>query len=187
MQTATRYISFLNLYMPSVYSLDSPCHVQTTVFYAVLFRSLQTTFKVKVFTELWWLLTRPSTQMPWPKLWGSLATNTCCIDTCTKSWNPSPSLTGRIKNPSSQVTHLPLIQYSWVLSVFFFKLNIENKFPSSYVIIEFVEWLIFKINEYVSMFVFTAVQMRPVRFPIRHLWLLTAFPRRDCLWVDQPR
>lgn len=123
MQTATRCISFPNLplkwNMTSMYSLDSPRHLQTTVFYAVLFRSLQTTFKVKGFTELWWLSTHPLTQMPWPKLLGSLATNTCCIDTCTKSWNPSPSLTGRIKNPSTQVTHFRLTQYSW--SIFLIK------------------------------------------------------------------
>lgn len=68
------------------------------------FRSLLIIFKVKGFMGLWWLSTHPLIRTPWPKLWGSLATNTCCIDTCMKNWNPSPSLTGTINDKEKLFT-----------------------------------------------------------------------------------
>lgn len=82
----------------------------------VLCRSLQTIFRVKGFTELWWLWTRPLTLMPWPKPWGSPATNTCCIGTCMRRWNHSLCLTGRFKSPLSYSSYTPTF---WLLIMWF--------------------------------------------------------------------
>lgn len=94
--------------------------------HVVLFRSLQTIFKVKGFMELWWLWTRPLTQTPWPKPWGSPATNTCCIGTCMKRLNHSPSLTGRLRNPRLSLHTFRFLPTLKVTSDFFLSLILKT-------------------------------------------------------------
>lgn len=108
----------------------------------VFLRSLQTTSRVKGSMELWWLWIHPLTQMPWPELWRSPATNTCCTNTCMRRWGHWPSCTGTTEGASRALP--PTSRNKSRCS------SILRRFPYSYLIIKYISLL--STHQYYDMF-----------------------------------